>query len=252
MNTPLPLALFIGLANVSALFFIAGAMILIEYFVKRSKWPEVKKWPSRALIFNFIHLIITLSFNFLFDDILRKYSLFNLNGSIIKQVVAGYLVITFIYYWWHRARHISSFLWRTTHQLHHSPSRLEIITSFYKHPLEIILNSLLISLILNTFLGIDYDAQAIIILITAGAEFFYHWNIKTPYWIGFIVQRPESHCVHHQYNLHHYNYSDLPIWDILFGTFYNPKHGSEFSCGFKSGHEFKVKEMLLCKDLHKG
>ena len=31
-------------------------------------------------------------------------------------------------------------LWRTLHQLHHSPKRLEIVTSFYQHPLEIISN----------------------------------------------------------------------------------------------------------------
>lgn len=227
-------------------------MISIETLVKRSKWPKVKRWLPKALIFNFIHLIISISFSFLFDNIMHKYSLFNLKGSILKQVFIGYLVITFIYYWWHRARHASSILWRTTHQLHHSPSRLEVITSFYKHPIEIVSNSLLISLILNTLLGVSYDAQAIIIIVTAAAEFFYHWNIKTPYWLGFIIQRPESHCVHHQYKLHHYNYSDLPLWDMIFGTFYNPKQGSEFICGFKPGYEFKVKKMLFCKDLHKG
>ena len=51
--------------------------------------------------------------------------------------IVGYLVITFVYYWWHRARHEVPILWRCFHQVHHSPQRIEIITSFYKHPVEI-------------------------------------------------------------------------------------------------------------------
>ncbi|MCH8043935.1 MAG: sterol desaturase family protein [Planctomycetes bacterium] len=60
-------------------------------------------------------------------------------------------------------------------------------------------------------------------LITALAELFYHWNVPTPYWLGFVFQRPESHCVHYQEGLHDYNYADLPLWDMLFGTFGSPK-----------------------------
>ena len=29
--------------------------------------------------------------------------------------------------------------------------------------------------------------------ITGVAELIYHCNIRTPYWLGFIFQRPESH-----------------------------------------------------------
>jgi sterol desaturase/sphingolipid hydroxylase (fatty acid hydroxylase superfamily) len=52
--------------------------------------------------------------------------------------ILGYFVITFVYYWWHRWRHEVPFLWRWLHQVHHSPARIEIITSFYKHPLEML------------------------------------------------------------------------------------------------------------------
>lgn len=239
--------------NKSILIIIGLALIMIsiEVIFERSNWPKIKNWIPRALIFNIIHLVITVSFSYVFDDLFNSYKLYTITGGLFTETICGYLVITFIYYWWHRARHKSNFLWRTTHQLHHSPSRLEIITSFYKHPIEIVINSLIISLILNLLLGISYEGQSIILLIMAIAELFYHWNIRTPYWLGFIIQRPESHCVHHQYNLHDYNYSDLPIWDIIFGTFYNPK-SSEFTCGYKIGYEDKIIDMLLCKDIHRG
>src|SRR5439155_16505668 len=61
--------------------------------------------------------------------------------------LAGYLASTFVYYWWHRARHRSPFLWRWFHQVHHSARRIEVVTSFYKHPLEIVADSALSSAI---------------------------------------------------------------------------------------------------------
>jgi len=76
------------------------------------------------------------------------------------------------------------------------------------------------------------------------AEFVYHWNVRTPHWLGYWIQRPESHCVHHQEGLHHYNYADLPIWDMLFGTFHNPRNWNG-RCGFGPRGEHHLGEMLL-------
>ncbi|MBK9657441.1 MAG: sterol desaturase family protein [Rhodanobacteraceae bacterium] len=46
------------------------------------------------------------------------------------------------------ARHQIPLLWRYLHRVHHSPARIEVLTSFYKHPLEILLNGVLMSSIL--------------------------------------------------------------------------------------------------------
>ena len=164
--------------------------------------------------------------------------------------LVGYFVITFIYYWWHRWRHEVDFLWRWFHQVHHSAQRIEIITSFYKHPLEILVNSILSSAILYLLVGVTPEAASVAVLLTGFAELFYHWNVATPYWLGFIIQRPESHCVHHQMNLHKFNYSDLPLWDMLFGTFHNPRVFTE-QCGFADDRELRLGEMLLGIDVHK-
>ena len=60
------------------------------------------------------------------------------------------------------------------HQIHHSPQRLEVITSFYKHPLEMTVNSIIGSLLVYNFLGLNMEAGAIYTLCTARGEFFYH------------------------------------------------------------------------------
>ena len=67
------------------------------------------------------------------------------------------------------------------------------------------------------------EVGALVMTVNGIAELFYHWNVRTPRWLGTIVQRPESHCVHHQEQLHRHNYADLPVFDLLFGTYLNPK-----------------------------
>lgn len=82
--------------------------------------------------------------------------------------------------------------------------------------------------------------------LTAAAEFFYHWNVRTPVWLGPFFQRPESHRVHHQRNYHTNNYADLPVFDILFGTYENPLPPVA-ACGYG---EDRLEDMLAFRDVH--
>ena len=111
-------------------------------------------------------------------------------------------------------------------------------------------NSVLSSAILYFLVGVGAQAAAVAVLITGLAELFYHWNVPTPYWLGYLVQRPESHCVHHQEGLHSCNYADLPLWDMLFGTFRNPRRW-EAKCGFGADKEQLFLPMLAGRDVNK-
>jgi sterol desaturase/sphingolipid hydroxylase (fatty acid hydroxylase superfamily) len=148
-----------------------------------------------------------------------------------------------VYYWWHRARHESELLWRWLHQVHHSPARIEVLTSFYKHPFELLLNGVLSSVVLHVLAGLTPATASIVVAITGIAELIYHWNVRTPYWLGFVFQRPESHRRHHERGLHRNNYSDLPLWDMLFGTFDNPR-ATPATCGFGDAAENQLLRML--------
>ena len=66
-------------------------------------------------------------------------------------------------------------------------------------------------------------------------------------WLGYLIQRPEAHCVHHRKGVHAYNYGDLPLWDILLGTFRNPR---EFNgeCGFEGPGDRRLRAMLAFAD----
>src|SRR5262249_10433299 len=113
----------------------------------------------------------------------------------------------------------------------HGPERIEVLTAFYKHPFEIVAESIASSALLYLVLGISREAAFVITNISGILGLFYHWNIATPRWLGYIVPRPESQCVHHQRGVHAFNYSELPIVDMMFGTFRNPPTFTG-DCGF--------------------
>jgi sterol desaturase/sphingolipid hydroxylase (fatty acid hydroxylase superfamily) len=228
----------------------AGVMMVFEASRPGRAWPRVAGWWLRAALFNGIEVASVFVAGVAWDRWFVRWRPWSAERlGMAGGVLAGYLAITFIYYWWHRWRHEVGFLWRWLHQLHHSPRRIEVITSFYKHPLEILLNSILSSAILYLLVGVGPRAAVGAVLLTGLAELFYHWNVATPYWIGYLVQRPESHCIHHQEGLHSYNYADLPLWDMLFGTFRNPRRW-EARCGFGEVNEGRVRDMLAGIDVN--
>lgn len=226
------------------------AMVLVEQRWPGRAFPRVPLWLPRAIALNLVQVGIVFVGGLTWDRWFPGGSLWDAGAlGTAGGAGVGYLVITFVYYWWHRARHEVPVLWRWMHQLHHSPQRIEVITSFYKHPLEIAVNGVLSSAILYLLVGVTPAAASLAVLLTGVAELFYHWNVRTPYWLGFVIQRPESHCVHHQYGRHRNNYSDLPLWDILFGTFENPR-GAPPACGFDTPRELAFGRMLLGRDVH--
>jgi len=46
----------------------------------------------------------------------------------LAERFVGWFVGTFFFYWWHRLRHAKGW-WLVFHQIHHSASRIELVTS---------------------------------------------------------------------------------------------------------------------------
>jgi sterol desaturase/sphingolipid hydroxylase (fatty acid hydroxylase superfamily) len=229
---------------------VAGVMIGVELLMPGRRWPRVDGWLRRALLLNLAQGGAVYVTGVTWDVWFPELRLWDLSGlGTLTGALIGYLLITFVYYWWHRARHEVPFLWRWFHQVHHSPQRIEIITSFYKHPFELIVNGALSSFLLFVVAGVSPEAGALAVTMTGLAELFYHWNVKTPYWLGFLIQRPESHCIHHRDGWHRSNFSDLPLWDMLFGTFDNPR-AFDAACGFGPEREHLLPDMLLGRDVN--
>lgn len=226
---------------------LAAGILVLERYAPNIQLPQVQGWYWRCMLLNSIQAIAALLGACTWDRWLLNVKTISLGDwPFTAQILLGYLTITFIYYWWHRARHSHPTLWRWLHQTHHSASRLEVITSFYKHPFEVMINGVLSSFILHSLLGLSAQASATVILATGIAELFYHMNLKTPHWLGYFFQRPEMHRIHHQRGVHRCNYSDLPCWDLLFGTYANPKK-IDVMVGFPDQGEKNLKALLCGK-----
>ncbi len=182
------------------------------------------------------------------DAWLGRFQLFDLTGlGLVGGTIACIVALQLGVYWWHRALHRWSVLWRI-HQLHHSSERVDIFSAFVFHPLDVVLFTLVGSLSAVLVIGVDPVAAGCANVITFLAATIGHTNIRTPHWLGYVVQRPENHSLHHERGVHAYNYADFSFVDMLFGTFRNPKTW-EGSAGFYDGASSMLGAMLIGKDI---
>ncbi len=232
------------------LLLVGLAFVAIERLVPARQLPGVAGWCWRATLFNGLQLGMVVLGGLTWERWLRGTSLLELSTLPgWAGAAVGYVVSTFVYYWWHRARHEVNALWLLFHQLHHSPARIETITAFYKHPLELLANSLLSAAISYLLLGLTVEMAAWVTAVSAVAEFVYHVNIRTPRWLGWFIQRPEMHRIHHERGRHFSNFGDLPLWDWLFGTYKNPET-YDGPCGFRPERELALAEMLTFRNVN--
>ncbi len=224
--------------------------LLIEKIRPGWSQPERAEWPHRVLLLATFELCAVLLTGVIVKNWWQLPSLVDWSGlNPLFGGLLAYLSASFVFYWWHRVRHERGMFWRVFHQLHHSPGRLETLTAFYKHPIEAATNSLISAILLYLVFGLDLAGAAAYTSLTVIAQLLVHLNTTTPRRLGFFFQRPEMHRIHHQPGSENLNYSDIPLWDILFGTFYNP---AEFtgSCGFSPQREAMLGEMLIFSDVH--
>jgi sterol desaturase/sphingolipid hydroxylase (fatty acid hydroxylase superfamily) len=233
------------------ILFVFACCFVLERVTPGWGLPGVPGWPVRVLSINAIQLGVVILAGYSWERWLAASSLLHLSQHLSPWAggVLAYFLATFVFYWWHRARHESALLWRLFHQIHHSAQRIEVITSFYKHPGEMIINSIIGSLLVYTVLGLSPAAGAIYTACTALGEFFYHTSVRTPRWVGWFFQRPEMHRIHHQYERHRNNYGDIVWWDMLFGTYENPEQFGA-RCGFDLEREERLLDMLCYRDVH--
>jgi sterol desaturase/sphingolipid hydroxylase (fatty acid hydroxylase superfamily) len=216
----------------SKIFFVTFAILttvtFLEHLYPAEKNKTQKFWYLQASILITLNYFLIGSGKKLINYFFNK-PLFNLETSVrpLTGAIIIFLVLTFTLYWWHRLRHKNKFFWKIFHQLHHSPQRFEAIVAFYRHPLEKLLTSFLGAFLTFYVLGLNqkslFWAHSIILCI----DVFAHMNIQTHPIVGYLIQTPEIHRLHHNSKVLNCNYGHLTIWDRLFGTFMNPNHAEQ-------------------------
>jgi sterol desaturase/sphingolipid hydroxylase (fatty acid hydroxylase superfamily) len=131
--------------------------------------------------------------------------------------------------------------------MHHSAERVDMLGSNYFHPFDFTIQIAVTTLPVMA-MGLSPAAAGVAGLIGYFYGNFPHLNVRTPQWIGWFIQRPESHAVHHGRGIHAYNYANFPLFDVLFGTFRNPATFPA-EAGFWDGASTRVGAMLLGRDV---
>lgn len=238
----------IGLYHYIALALFTG-FALLELVSRGRNFPQVTRWRIKGAGFALLYFGLATYLPLLWDGWLGEHRLLPADGlPLWVQIVGGVLLLELGIYAWHRTMHATPFLWSWFHQMHHSAERIDIWGAFYFSPLDILGWNLLTSLVLVLGFGISAEAAIVIGVAATFLGMFQHANIRTPHWLGYFIQRPESHSAHHERGVHARNYSDLPLWDIVFGTFHNPR---EFTgeVGLHDGGSRRVLDMLLGRQI---
>jgi sterol desaturase/sphingolipid hydroxylase (fatty acid hydroxylase superfamily) len=215
----------------------------------RKDLPKVRWWRTKGSVFFVLTAVISSALPFVWADFVARHALLKLSGlGMVGGAAVGYVLFQLAVYWWHRLQHTSSFIWRWSHQMHHSAERIDIWGVLLFHPFDIVAYTVLASAVYSLVLGLSPEAVVLANVYGIFASFFQHANIRTPRWLGYVIQRPESHGIHHQRGVHAYNYADFPLWDVVFGTFRNPAVWREQG-GFYDGGSKRIGAMLLGRDI---
>jgi sterol desaturase/sphingolipid hydroxylase (fatty acid hydroxylase superfamily) len=239
MQDALMLALLAGYVLLLALDFVAPAR----------KFPAVARWRWKGIALFVLNMGAFSTLPFLWDEWLGEHRLVDATGlPIWAGALLAIVVAQLFNYVWHRAMHNVPFLWRWFHQVHHSAERIDIFGAFYFHPLDVVGFAFVGSLALVLGVGVRPEAAVIASAFLTFCAYFGHANVRTPRWLGYFIQRPENHALHHQRGVHAYNYGDIALWDMVFGTFRNPASWNG-QAGFYDGASSRFTEALIGRDI---
>lgn len=232
-----------------AVFGIYAALVLWEFLRPARQLPHAPWWRLRGLAAFGAYFLVSSYLPLFWTETLLPLQLFDLSGlGTWGGAAVGLLVYELCAYAYHRGMHASTLLWRGLHQMHHSAERIDTFGAFWFSPLDMAGWTAVSSFALTLVVGLTPMAATVVLLVLTLLAVFQHANIRTPRWLGYFVQRPESHSHHHGRGVHRDNYADLPVIDMLFGTFHNPRDFVPAN-GFYDGASLRVPAMLAFRDV---
>lgn len=145
--------------------------------------------------------------------------------NLILQVTMFILIKDFFRYWFHRALHEIPALWRI-HAAHHSVERLYWLNGIRAHPLEIVSQAIFYAIPL-ALVQPSAEVALVAVILQLSIGIFQHSNIDLELgWWEYVFSIGDNHRYHHypDKGIGDSNYGgEVIIWDILFGTFHNPR-----------------------------
>ncbi|OUR97797.1 hypothetical protein A9Q84_06245 [Halobacteriovorax marinus] len=144
---------------------------------------------------------------------------------IFVQVFMIIVIGEFFQYWWHRLSHKISFLW-SVHSVHHFVKVLYSINTARFHPFDKFVEYF-IDVFLFIALGADLSVIYLYYIYFSVNGLFQHCNTKISMGpLNYVIATAELHRLHHDIDskraMHNFGNNTI-IWDIIFGTYLDPK-----------------------------
>jgi sterol desaturase/sphingolipid hydroxylase (fatty acid hydroxylase superfamily) len=229
---------------------LLAPFLVLELFWRARRYEAGRGWRLRALAVTAATFGVSFAVGRAWGALLPGWSL--VDGAALGTwggALAGILLYELMHYWYHRLAHEWDWLWRAGHQMHHSAESLDAFGAYYQHPVDVALFTTWAVIAFFPVLGLAPGSAAIAVAFLSFNAAFQHANIRTPRWLGYLIQRPESHAIHHGRGIHRWNYADLPVFDLLFGTFRNPAGDVPAHAGFRPGASARIGSMLAFRDV---
>jgi len=142
-------------------------------------------------------------------------------------------VYDFSVYWAHRFMH-GGWLW-PMHAVHHSDKHLHFLSWSRGHPVEQAFMAVFL-VFSSTWMGLSVGEIAGIALIRALSQYYVHTNIDWDHGpLKYIFVSPRMHRWHHVDHPDAYdkNFGSIfSIFDVIFGTYYNPHSAVDMPTGY--------------------
>ena len=158
--------------------------------------------------------------------------------ALVPQVVLAHAIVSFPSYWMHRWFHEVDRLW-WFHAIHHDTQQIHVLKSGRFHFLDELASAIVTPLPLLVL-----GAPTEVILLRSMWSVFNgsinHANVaqRFPWWFHYLVSTVDLHNLHHsrEREQHDSNYTGLPLWDVLFGTFKHPDRHRPPAFGIAGGY----------------
>ena len=147
------------------------------------------------------------------------YGLWTFERSVLNFALA-WLIIDFLYYWWHRASHRINWMW-ALHVVHHQSEDFNLAVALRQAMFTHV--SAMIFYAPMALIGFDVFTFGIVMALNTLVQFWIHTElIRKCGPIELLFNTPSHHRVHHGINDQYLdkNYAGFLItWDKLFGSF---------------------------------
>ena len=167
------------------------------------------------------------------------------------EIPLAIFLLSLCSYGFHRLSHSHGWLWKL-HGVHHATEKVNVANNSVNQFLDVALHGVASQLPLF-LLGLSPPAVFAASIFKAAQGYGVHANIDVKVGrLGYFLSIPEQHRLHHSVDASesgHYG-ADLPLWDLVFGSFtWAPARAPE-RVGLQDPSEFPSVRSILSNQLH--